>query len=170
MLIWCHKAVAWQKALRVLHTGLASAPHQYTTCPLSGSVRARVSLSDFVVRNEGVKKPEGWTFPYFSHWLLHLWMFSSSSDSRWRHNSWRHSGKRRYSTIKIRPTVKYITKASKTFTQILSLDTIFFGGMNKNYGTHTFLHVTLNFSNWGGCSLVWGVFLQFECLLHYSLY
>lgn len=39
----------------MLHTGLASAPHQYTTCLLSGSVRARVSLLDFVVRNEGVK-------------------------------------------------------------------------------------------------------------------
>lgn len=31
-----------------------------------------------------VKKPEGWTFPYFSHWLLHLWMFSSIPDSCWR--------------------------------------------------------------------------------------
>lgn len=53
---------------------LPSVPHQYTTCLVSGHVCVCmcVWLLDFAVRNECVKRPEGWTFPYFSQWLYSI--------------------------------------------------------------------------------------------------
>ena len=71
--------------LTVWHLHLIRAPRA-----LCLGVCMRVWLLDFVVRNECVKRPEGWTFPYFSHWLLHLWFFSPSIP----HSCWRHTASR----------------------------------------------------------------------------
>lgn len=81
---------------------LASVPHQDTTCLVSGCVRACVIVG-FCCQEWVCKRPEGWTFPYFTHWLLHLWLFCSIPDSRWRHTATRgltHGDNQQHSAVR----------------------------------------------------------------------